>query len=234
MVKCSYGCNKEAKHFFKNGNGCCEISPNKCESKRKLDSLKKKGKFLGTQPWKIDGFIYKPWNKGKTGVYSDETRKKISESLKGKSTGKGSTEEIETLRKQNISKSMKNNPLAGGIRKGSGRGKKGWYCGYWCDSSWELAWVIYHIDHNIKFERNNEPFQYSYNGKQYKYYPDFIKENVYYEIKGRRGYAFLEDKEKEKIKQFDLTLIVLYEKEMKMFLKYVIDKYGKDFIKKYE
>lgn len=29
--------------------------------------------------------------------------------------------------------------VGGGYRKGSGRGKKGRYKGYWCDSSWELA-----------------------------------------------------------------------------------------------
>jgi len=37
----------------------------------------------------------------------------------------------------------------GGKRIGSGRGKSGWYKGYWCDSSWELAYVIYNIDHDV-------------------------------------------------------------------------------------
>ena len=39
----------------------------------------------------------------------------------------------------------------GGKRHGSGRGKKGWYKGYYCDSTWELAWVIYQLDHGVKF-----------------------------------------------------------------------------------
>jgi DNA polymerase III epsilon subunit-like protein len=45
MIICSYGCGKEAKYFFKTGNGCCEKSPNSCEGKKNKDSEKKKGKF---------------------------------------------------------------------------------------------------------------------------------------------------------------------------------------------
>lgn len=48
----------------------------------------------------------------------------------------------------NYSKSM------GGYRKGSGVGKSGWYNGIYCDSSWELAYVIYHIDNNLPIIRN--------------------------------------------------------------------------------
>ena len=42
------------------------------------------------------------------------------------------------------------------------------------------------------------------------------------------------DETKEKIRQFKNNLVILYEKEMKPYLNYVIDKYGKDFIKLYE
>ena len=36
----------------------------------------------------------------------------------------------------------------GGIREGAGRSKSGWYKGYYCNSSYELAWVIYSLDNN--------------------------------------------------------------------------------------
>jgi hypothetical protein len=232
-IICSYGCGKEAKYFLKSGKGCCEKSPNSCEFKRKKDSLKKKGNFSGTPAWKINGFEYKPWNKGKIGEYSDEYRKKISESLIGKSKGVASLPEKEIERKKKISDTMRMNQLSGGLRKGSGRGKKGWYKGFWCDSSWELAWVIYNIDHNIYFERNIEGFEYIYNDKKRKYYPDFIVNGVYFEIKGRRNYEKLDNENKEKISQFNKILNVLYEKDMKKYLDYVIQKYGKDFIKLY-
>lgn len=64
--------------------------------------------------------------------------------------------------KQKISATAKVNKLSGGYREGSGRGKKGIYKGYYCDSSWELAYVIYNLEHDIKFERNTQTFEYEY------------------------------------------------------------------------
>lgn len=61
--------------------------------------------------------------------------------------------------------------------KESGYGKHGWYKEYWCDSSWELAYVIYNLDHNIKFKRNYQGFTYIFNNKLHKFYPDFILED---------------------------------------------------------
>ena len=174
MILCSFGCEKEAKYFFKSGKSCCEPSANSCEGKRKKDSEKKKGEFLGTPSWKIKSFEYKPWNKGLT-KETDSRLMKLSESVSKSqrngdsvSSGKASTPEKENERKRKISETMKKNPLSGGLRKGSGRGKKGRYKGYWCDSSWELAWVIYNIEHNIKFDRNNVGFEYEYKGKKRK------------------------------------------------------------------
>jgi hypothetical protein len=239
MEICSYGCGKEARFFFKTGNKCCEKSPNSCESKRNKDSEKKKGKFKGTPYWQLPEDKRKlpfiPWNKGKVGVYTEEYRKKISNSLKGRTDiGRASTDEKETERKKKISETMKKNPLCGGLRKCGGRGKKGRYKGYWCDSSWELAWVIYNLEHNIKFERNNIGFEYEYKGQKRKYYPDFLITENYYEIKGRRSFEKLDAVNKEKIRQFKFNLKVLYEKDMKPYLTYVIEKYGKDYTKLYE
>lgn len=231
-VICSYGCGKEAKYFFKTGKGCCEKSPNTCEGKRIKDSQKKKGKFNGVSFWMKPDYI--PWNKGKKTAVSDETKIKISNSLKGRSTGRGSTPEIEESRKRKISETMKKNPKSGGLRKGSGRGKKGWYCGYWCDSSWELAWVIYNLENGILFERNNIGFNYLNNGSVRKYYPDFKIGDTYYEIKGRRKYDDLDNENKEKINQFKYKLEILYTKDMSKYLDYVIKKYGKDYIKLYK
>jgi hypothetical protein len=144
-------------------------------------------------------------------------------------SGKASTKEKEQLRREKISISAKKNRNSGGRRLGSGRGKKGWYKGFFCDSSWELAWVIYHIDHNIKFERNNEGFDYFFNGEIHKFHPDFIKGKIYYEIKGYKT------KEVDaKIAQFPYKIIVLYEKDLKEIFDYVIKMYGKNFISLYD
>lgn len=74
----------------------------------------------------------------------------------------------------------------GGYRRGSGTGKHGYYKGYYCDSSYELAYVIYNIDHNIPFIRNKNAYPYiNSNDELCNYYPDFIEDNkVMVEIKG--------------------------------------------------
>lgn len=117
-----------------------------------------------------------------------------------------------------------------GYKPGSGRGKKGWYKGYWCDSSWELAYVIYNLEHNIKFIRNKEGFEYEFENKKYKYYPDFILEDgTYVEIKG-----FLDKKNKTKIESFNKKIIIIDKTKINQYLNYVIKKYGKEYINLYE
>lgn len=121
----------------------------------------------------------------------------------------------------------------GGYRKGSGKGKHGWYKGFWCDSSWELAFTIYNIDHNIKFQRYKGYFEYEYKGEKYKYYPDYImSDGSLVEIKGRH------DVEQWKIKleciPSTIVLRVITWKEIQVYLKYVKNKYGNDFINLYE
>lgn len=117
---------------------------------------------------------------------------------------------------------------AGGLRQGSGRGKCGWYKGYWCDSSYELAWVIYNLEHNIKFERNKKGYEYEFRGKKFKYYPDFICNGEIIEIKGYKT-----EQVNEKLKVVE-NIKVLFEKDLEKEFTYVKEKYGKDFIKLYE
>lgn len=135
----------------------------------------------------------------------------------------------EKLRCDKISKSCKINKKSGGLRKGSGRGKKGTYLGYWCDSSYELAWVIYNIDHNIKFERNTEKFEYFIDNNLHYYIPDFKIGNIFYEIKGYEDYKL-----KYKLKYFNKDIKVLYKDDLEEIFKYVKNKYGDDYIKLYE
>lgn len=177
--------------------------------------------------------------------HSNETKNKISESMIGlKSPIKGLyrinrierkciiCNNIMLLRPKNPKKYHKKcyNIIAGGLRKGSGRGKKGWYKGYWCDSSWELAFVIYNLDHNIKFERNKEGFEYEYKNKKLKFYPDFILEDgSYVEIKGYKS-----DNSNAKLKAFPFKINFLYKNEMKKYLDYAKNKFGNKFIQAYE
>lgn len=123
---------------------------------------------------------------------------------------------------------------SGGDRRGSGRGKSGWYKGYWCDSSWELAWVVYNLENSIPFDRNTIGYEYQFNGRKCKYYPDFIIGDTFYEIKGRLSYEKMDEKNKEKISQFKEKLIVLYKSDMCLYINYTTKKYGKNYTYLYD
>lgn len=75
----------------------------------------------------------------------------------------------------------------GGPSSVSSFGKRGSYKGIHCDSTYELAFLIYCLDHNIAVERNQRNFSYVLNNKNRNYYPDFYlpDHNVFIEIKGR-------------------------------------------------
>lgn len=76
---------------------------------------------------------------------------------------------------------------SGGFRLNShSYGKHGYYKGYRCDSTYELAYIIYNLDHNIYFERNTTGYPYEVAGEQHLYYPDFrLADGSLVEIKGR-------------------------------------------------
>jgi hypothetical protein len=87
--------------------------------------------------------------------------------------------------------------------------------------------VIYQLDHNIPFTRNTQSYEYTFNGKQYQYYPDFIQGGKIIEIKG-----FVNEQTLAKIKSVP-NLIILMRNDLQKEFDYVIRKYGKDFIKLY-
>lgn len=119
--------------------------------------------------------------------------------------------------------------ISGGIKPGTSRGKKGIYKGFKCDSSYELAFVIYCLEHNIKLERNTQGFDYKFENKDRKFYPDFIiNGNEYVEIKNY--HSEITD---AKISNFPHQIKIYYTETMDLFLNYAKQKYGKDFIKLY-
>lgn len=129
--------------------------------------------------------------------------------------------------KQRLSAVAKERKL-GGYVPGSGRGKKGWYKGFFCDSSWELAFVIYCLEHDIEIKRNTEKRQYIWQDKIKNYIPDFIVNGVITEIKGFKTEQWL-----AKLKS-NPDIKVLYEKDLQITLNYVINKYGKNYIELYK
>ena len=106
--------------------------------------------------------------------------------------------------------------------------KKGYYKGIYCDSSWELAYLIYCLEHNISITRNYDFLEYEFEGKKFKFYPDFIVDGKLVEIKG-----FYTPKNKAKKEQ--ITIVEFIDKEkIQPYLQYVISKYGKNFVNMYD
>lgn len=118
-----------------------------------------------------------------------------------------------------------NNLDHGGYRQNSNKQYGGYYKGIWCDSRWELAYLIYHLDHNIPIKRCTNYFIYSDNeNKIRKYYPDFIINNsTYVEIKGRWRDNL--NKKINAVKTTGSQIIVLFKKEIQLYLKYCYNKY---------
>lgn len=106
---------------------------------------------------------------------------------------------------------------------------QGKYKGIKCDSSWELAFILWNELHNNKIERYKGYLIYTYKDKVLKYYPDFIVNNKdIYEIKG-----YYSEQAKAKHEQHP-EVILLMRENMISILKEVEENFGKDFIKLYD
>jgi hypothetical protein len=230
---CDYGCGLPALFHYANGGNGCSKSPNSCTAKRSKDSAAKKGKFCGVQFHNTAGYAEAdktPWNKGKK--FKGDSRwiengKKAIETriLRGFPVGCANTEEAEEKRRRNISKAMKGNPKAGGMREGSGRGVKQWYNSHiagkvYVRSSYELEYVKWLDANGVRWKANTTGFSYAWNGDKRTYYPDFflIDENCYVEIKGYKT-----EQDLAKWEEFPFPLKVLMGTDLKnMGLKVVL------------
>lgn len=117
----------------------------------------------------------------------------------------------------------------GGYRNGSGGGHKGKYDNINFDSSWELAFYIYYKEHDLFIKRctNENVRKYIFENKEHTYIPDFITNEGIIEIKGYNT----NQSEAKRIQNPDIKF--LYKDDIKIYLDYVIDKYGKDFYLKF-
>ena len=113
------------------------------------------------------------------------------------------------------------------------------------DSSWELAYYIYLNDYNIYFEYHPTiTFKYLDNlGKERLYYPDFLVNGEYQEIKGEQ--FFNESNEPFSIYGNDFwwekynclkehSVKILRYNDLIPVFEYINSKYGKDYIKKFK
>lgn len=97
------------------------------------------------------------------------------------------------------------------------------------DSSWELAFYIYNLDQGNNIKREPKYFNYKFNNKTYKYYPDFEIDNKFYEIKSDFLYEKLLkigtiDNAKYQCMK-DNNIIILLKNDINFYLKYLKEKH---------
>ena len=110
----------------------------------------------------------------------------------------------------------------GGYRLGSGRSKHGYYKDIYCGSTYELCWVIYSLDHGIKFTRFPSFLQRG----TLKYYPDFLLSDNKTIIE-TKGYESVEsvDKKTKLAESFGYKVKVLRKKDLEPIFDYVTKKH---------
>lgn len=105
------------------------------------------------------------------------------------------------------------------------------------DSSWEIAYYIWLKDNNKKFEFHpKHKLIYEFNGVKHKYCPDFLIENLFVEIKGPHYFAkmMIENTQENAKYKCMLENNVKIITDCSTYLKYIEDKYGKNFLKQFK
>lgn len=211
----------------------CEFCGKECYSRNSLLNHQRRCRYNPNQLVSSGAFQKgaTAWNKGLT----KETDKRVAahseqvkQTKKNKpqvNCGRASTPEKEFERRAKIAAYAKTRGL-GGLTPKAGRGKKGWYKGYFCDSTYELVFVIYNIDNNIFFKRCDRSYSYTVDNKEYRYHPDFeLADGSLVEIKGY--HTELVDIKLASVN--DRPIKILFEKD----LKYAFDWVKKHYSYKY-
>lgn len=217
-------CGKVCKNAnsLRNHERLCKLNP-----QRQLTTYEKYGAIPG-----FNSAGCTPWNKGQTAA-TNASIAKISKTLHSRYEAGEivayqpmNDPEVRAKHKASMKKAYSNY-----TKRTPGKFKYGWYNGVWCDSSWELAYLLYCQNNNINVVRNTLGFSYFWQGSVHKYFPDFYlpDEGVYIEIKGHKT-----ERDEAKIAQFAEKLLVLESLEMKPILKEVETVFGKQFTALYD
>lgn len=192
-------CNKECKsaNSLHNHEIRCNRNPNKLQP-------------IGHQV----GAIGRPaWNKGLS-KEADPRMQKIQFKATFGMLGKKHTEESKLKMKARRALVVSNR---------GGRGKKGWYKGFFCSSTYELAFLIYCLDKNIPIQKCPYVYEYEYEGLKHKYHPDFLINDTIVEIKG--FYTDIVRAKTEAVK--DRQIVVLYRQNLAEVFDYIQSTYNK-------
>lgn len=175
-------------------------------------------------------------NKLKGHTKSPITCQKISQTLKGRpahNKGKSCSKNLMTgscvicgtvikahkkvCSKECFSVNKRNHALK---QERHGGGHKGRYNGIPCDSTYELAFLIWNLDNGVDISRCESTYHYTYKGKISHYRPDFVVSGQDVEIKG-----FMSARAQAKLTQ-NPHVFVVDKVDIKPFIQYVKQTYG--------
>ena len=176
-----------------------------------------------------------PWNRGLTwsemcsAEVAERQQLAASARIRSAQQALAKSPHLEAARRAKLSQIALKRGL-GGYERGSGRGKKGWYRGHWCDSTYELVFVVYALDHEIAFERNLEVLPYEFAGRVQRWIPDSrLVDGTYVEIKG-----YVSPQARAKFEFFYRPLLVLARADLQDMFEYVSRTYGRNLVNLYE
>lgn len=170
------------------------------------------------------------WNKGLT----KETSDIIAKSAKTLRDGYKNKRIKPSFLGRHLTKEHKDKIIATYIQNRTNNKYRGTYKGIYFQYSFELAWIVWNLEHGIKFFRCEETFQYwdSKLQKERTYYPDFVLEDgTIVEIKGRIISSTL-DKQKAMIEVYHKKYLLLTQDKIQHCIDYCKEKYGNDFVQK--
>lgn len=127
-----------------------------------------------------------------------------------------------------LSEAAKKRGIGGYVENSINNCKQGRYKGIKCDSSWELAFILWNEMQGKSIQRYKGYLTYMFEDKLCKYYPDFIIDDKIYEIKG-----YYSSRAKAKHEQHP-EVILLGREEMIPIIEEVKEKYGNNFIELYD
>ena len=110
------------------------------------------------------------------------------------------------------------------------------YEGEYFDSSWELAFYIYHKDKKSNIIRSHKTIKYTFNGEEHRYFPDFEIDGKFFEVKSPYLYEQLlvpntvENAKLNCMKENDAAILTNCTK----YLKYIERHYGKDYFEQFK
>ena len=192
-MNCRY-CN-ESKNIYglKNHELYCKMNPDR--RSKTGENNPRFGKIGSNQHIKAR-------DEGKTILVSNETRKKLSDSMKGRKM----SDEQRIKLSCSMKKAVLNNPDSYSASNVSGRTKSIEYKGFKLKGKWELDMAKW-LDANMIEWTNiiKVPFEYFWEESVHYYFPDFYlgKFNMYIEVKG-----YERDRDKEKWKSVENLIII--------------------------